>query len=162
MVSRENPKRIVVLSKEEALYFVSDVPWACISIATDEHAWPPIDENNRVGLLQLAFPDLEVPVAGYGLFGDEHAHRILEFVQEVWHAVELLVVHCEAGASRSPAVATAISRIYLGEDREFFRPGVYDPNYLVYQTLLNVARMRGEYLDRRNPRRNRKSGRRDR
>lgn len=155
-----NTKRIAVCSKEEALYFTSDVPWACISIATEEGAWPPVDEKHRVGLLRLAFPDLAMPVEGCDLFDEEHAHRILDFVQDVWRRIELLMVHCEAGVSRSPAVAAAVARIHFGEDREFFRPGVYDPNRLVYQALLNVARTRGEYLERRNLRRRRKTGRR--
>jgi len=152
--------KIIVLSKEEARYFTSDVPWACISIATEDGSWPPIDENGRIGLLQVAFHDLVMPVDGCQLFDAEHAHRILDFVKVSWGRIQVLVVHCEAGASRSPAVAAALSRIYLGEDRDFFRPGVYDPNYLVYHTLLNVARLRDEFQEERNPRRKKKTGRR--
>ena len=53
-------KQIVVESVIGAHYFQSPVPWACISIVTEEDTWPRINEANRVGLLQLAFADIAV------------------------------------------------------------------------------------------------------
>jgi hypothetical protein len=47
--------------------------------------------------------------------------------------------------SRSPAVAAAISQIYLGTDGHFFMPHLYQPNQLVYDVLLETAWERGEY-----------------
>ena len=70
-------------------------------------------------------------------------HAILDFAQRYWPVVDLLLVHCEAGTSRSPAVAAALSRIYLGHDGEFLLPHLYQPNRLVLDTLLEVARQRG-------------------
>jgi predicted protein tyrosine phosphatase len=141
-------KQITVCSREDALYFTAAAPWACISVASEPGAWPSIDATNRVGLLQLAFADLESPVADARLFNEADAERILDFVGEVRPRIERLMVHCEAGASRSPAIAAAISRVYFGEDREFFRFGVYDPNRLVYHTLIDVARARGQFHGR--------------
>lgn len=49
----DKTKQIVVQSVIGAHYFQSTVPWACISIVTEEDTWPKISEANRVGLLQL-------------------------------------------------------------------------------------------------------------
>lgn len=155
--------RIVVCDREGATEFRSPAPWAGISITTDPGDWPVIDRINRTALLQLAFADLEAPAAGEKLFDQQDAHRLLDFVRSVWDHVEMLMVHCQAGLRRSPAVAAAVSRIYFGEDADWFRYGVYEPNMLAYETILNTARERNEYTEKRNPRRNRKrTGRRRR
>lgn len=57
---------------------------------------------------------------------------------------ELLLVHCDAGVCRSPAVAAAISRIYKGEDNEWFQKP-YLPNMKVYNTMLKVKGLSNEY-----------------
>jgi predicted protein tyrosine phosphatase len=140
-------KQIIVQSANKARHFESTVPWACISIASEEDEWPDISEANRVGLLQLAFADMRFPdeASQNKMFCEEHAHKILSFVKEVWDRVEVLLVHCEAGMCRSPAVAAAISRIYFGEDKPFFLPNLYEPNPAVYRILMETAIRRGDY-----------------
>jgi predicted protein tyrosine phosphatase len=139
-------KRIVVQSVVGAHYFTCEVPWACISIVTEKDTWPEISEVNRVGLLQLAFADIADAEGDEGrAFNEDHAHRLLDFVKEVWDRIDVLMVHCEEGNSRGPAVAAAISRIYVGEDKLYFLPHMYWPNRLVYRILLDTARKRGEY-----------------
>ena len=140
-------KRIVVQSVIGAHYFTCEMPWACISIVTEEDSWPKISEANRVGLLQLAFADIDAAEGDdKGAFNEDHAHRILDFVKEVWDRIGVLMVHCEEGNSRGPAVAAAISRIHLGEDEVYFLPYMYWPNRMVYRILLDTAGKRGEYL----------------
>ena len=143
-------KKIVVESFVGATSFKSTIPWACISIATGEGEWPTMDEANRVGWLQLAFADTRVPDPLYPMtvFDDSHANELLDFLDNVWDQIELLFVHCEAGTSRSPAVAAAISRLHYGDDGPFMLPHLYEPNLLVYQKLLRIAEQRGEYSSR--------------
>ncbi len=150
--------KIEVRCREEASTFRATEPWAGISITTDPDGWPDIDRTNCLGLLQLQFADLEDPHPGEKLFDEADAQRILEFVGDVWPKIQLLLVHCQAGARRSPAVAAALSRIYFGHDAAWFQRGVYEPNMLVYETLLNVARQQGLFLQPRNPRRKRRRG----
>ena len=138
-------KDIVVQSFGGARDFKSDVPWACISIVSEEGTWPVISAANRVALLQLAFADAIYPTDALVLFEEDHAHRILDFVKTVWDRIDLLMVHCEAGISRSPAIAAAVSRIYYGDDAPFVLSHLYEPNPLVYRTMLEVAVERGEY-----------------
>jgi predicted protein tyrosine phosphatase len=144
-------KQILAESAVGASRFTAHVPWACISIASQEGSWPEISAVNRLGLLQLAFGDVnsfECPKSDEG-FAEEHAHAILDFVREQWDLVELLLVHCEVGRCRGPAVAAAVSKIYLGHDDHFFLPDLYQPNPLVYKTMMNVAVKRGEFAGQR-------------
>jgi predicted protein tyrosine phosphatase len=142
----DTTKQIVVRSVIGAHYFTSDVPWACISIVTEKGTWPEISEANRVGLLQLAFADIAAAEGDEErTFNENHAHRILDYVKDVWDGIDSLMIHCEEGNSRGPAVAAAVSRIYLGEDKFYFLPHMYWPNRLVYRILLETARKRGEY-----------------
>ena len=142
----DGAKQIVVQSVIGAHYFTCQVPWACISIVTEEDSWPKISEANRVGLLQLAFADIATAEGDEArAFNEDHAQRILDFVQQVWDRIDVLMVHCEEGNSRGPAVAAAISRVYLGEDKVYFMPYTYWPNRLVYRILLETANKRGEH-----------------
>lgn len=77
------------------------------------------------------------------LFTREHAKAILRFAQTP--GISAIVVHCDAGQSRSAAVAAALSVIYNdGDDRQFwgtdqmYGAKMYSPNRLVYRTILNV------------------------
>jgi hypothetical protein len=68
-------KQIIVQSANKARQFESTVPWACISIASEEDEWPEISETNRVGLLQLAFADSRSPAVAAAIsrlyFGED-------------------------------------------------------------------------------------------
>ena len=134
-------KTFEVRSRGYAQEFKSDVPWAAISIVT-EPPWPQLLEENRVGLLQLEFMDAEFvrPTSKWGnglsIFNECHATQILDFVQNVWDQVECFLIHCDAGLSRSPAVAAAIERIYYEDDSYWF--ATKTPNSLVYRKILDV------------------------
>lgn len=136
-------KEVFVRSKGLAAQFESDVPFAAISVSTNAGEWPVISETNRVALLQLSFADRDMvreitpeTIEKYGLFRQEHAKQILDFVGENWDKVEAFLVHCEAGISRSPAIAAAITKIAGGEDAYYFRH--YSPNRYVYKTIIEA------------------------
>ena len=57
--------------------------------------------------------------------------------------VEVFLVHCQLGLSRSPAVAAALCRIYYDQDGRWFE-SIF-PNRLVYHVLLEThARRSGK------------------
>lgn len=99
-------------------------------------------------VLRLSFHDLDQTYPGHAiiLFDTDMAHQIKGFVEERldwaknprsgWDDLAI-VVHCEAGISRSAAVAGALSKYLLGDDSKFFRTP-YLPNRMVYRTLLNL------------------------
>jgi predicted protein tyrosine phosphatase len=66
-------------------------------------------------------------------FSPVQARQVLDAIKQHPHAEEL-IVHCDAGLSRSPGVAAALSKILTGDDRYFFSR--YHPNMRVYRTLL--------------------------
>jgi len=70
-------REIVVLNRIHAEEFDCPYDWACISIANTEREFADIPEDNRIGLLRLAFADITQEIRGYSLFQDDHAHDIL-------------------------------------------------------------------------------------
>ena len=70
------------------------------------------------------------------LFSDKNAQEILDFVQYNRVDIDLIVIHCEAGISRSAGVAGALSLIYNGSDEYYFKK--YLPNMFVYRKILNM------------------------
>ena len=124
--------------------FVKNKTWALISITHEDGAWPNLnvkeDDKNFKGVLKLFFADIDKESEGWVLFSEEHANQILDFVESRHPFLDLLIIHCLAGLSRSPGAAAAISKIYLGHDGEFFNTKT--PNMLVYSTILKTYSMR--------------------
>ncbi len=59
----------------------------------------------------------------------------------LWDQAESFLIHCDVGLSRSPAVAAALSRIYYGDDGQWFELDF--PNRLVYDVLVEMHARRG-------------------
>lgn len=117
-----------------------DVPHVIISITTavDDLAKLRTNENCR-GVLRLSFVDQDVVLPEFPdriLFGEEQAREVWRFIDEHRDHIDELLLHCDAGQSRSPAVAAAIARDATGDDNEYFRR--YRPNMRVYRTLLEA------------------------
>jgi len=70
------------------------------------------------------------------VFTEQEAKKVLEFVIKYENLVDTILVHCEAGISRSAGIAGALSLIYNDNDKHFF--SMYLPNMLVYRTILEV------------------------
>lgn len=56
-------------------------------------------------VLRLEFDDITEHLDGYKLFSFSHAKRIIEWLYALPDDCRMVVVHCEAGLSRSAAVA---------------------------------------------------------
>jgi predicted protein tyrosine phosphatase len=70
------------------------------------------------------------------LFTEKDAENILDFVAVYKDFVDLIVVHCEVGISRSAGVTAALSFILNGTDQYYFDN--YIPNMLCYRKILNA------------------------
>ena len=127
---------ILAMDPAEDLSETTDVRTAFVSITSPEGEEADLDESNPnvVGIFRMKFPDedygspdsFEKPKA-------ENFEGLAEFAEFVEKSdVDLLVVHCEAGISRSAAVAAALSeRLGLGVD--VWRERRLHPNLLVYK-----------------------------
>jgi predicted protein tyrosine phosphatase len=125
-------KRFEVRSARNAEVFRCDRPWTAISVSSGSD-FPVLDEKNRVGLLQLVFADI-TNAGKPGAFTAALTTEILDFVAQMWDKVEVFLVHCEIGLSRSPAIAAALSRVYYGDDGPWAEHDF--PNPLVYRLIV--------------------------
>ena len=83
-------------------------------------------------VLTLYFDDTVKEVEGAVLFNQEHAKKIIRFLQKN-KDVETLLVHCYGGESRSRAVAALATKMLGADNARYFETG--HPNPVVYETL---------------------------
>ena len=104
---REVVPEFVVLSREDAERYEPRGNEVCISIS-DPEAPPARVSSLFAAVLRLNFDDvIERDEPSDILFAEDHAREIREFL-EAWPSVKRVVVHCNAGVSRSPGVALGL------------------------------------------------------
>jgi predicted protein tyrosine phosphatase len=140
--------RFHVVSREEACRWNPvGKPHVIISVTSPPDPEAEVKQNEHTrGVLRLGFHDLDQepgPIFRkvYGepvMFTEEMARAIDSFVAQHAADIETVIVHCDAGHSRSPAIAAALAHRYN-------EPSVNDwffkhrtPNRFVYRTLLEV------------------------
>ena len=84
--------------------------------------------------LCLSFHDV-VDNNDYRAFNSETAKKIVDYVRNLPKNLDTLFVCCDAGQSRSAAMAAAIMRANGGDDMCIWNSPKYCPNSLVYKTL---------------------------
>ena len=100
------------------------------------------EENKFLHILSLCFADADQPgpdIYGYDakvedLMRDEDAAKVAELLSAYPNTD--VIVHCDAGISRSAGVAAAILKHTTGDDSSIFENGLYDPNLWCYQKTL--------------------------
>lgn len=146
--------QIEVRSKAMATIFNPGTPWACISVVTQPGSWPEFIKDQPTAIIRLSFCDLDMTQPelqeyykdgegdhmGVPYFNREFAKEIMDFYLSV-QEMEWLLVHCEAGWSRSPAIAAALDKIFKDDDMKWFAN--YSPNRFVYRLLIDEAVERG-------------------
>lgn len=150
--------RVRVLSRLDATYYCSnphEEKAVIISISTPYFNYeigPYINTENGVEeILDLSFFDADEPdgldinnvvAANSDLMSDADAEKIANFVER--NKQNLIIVHCDAGISRSSAVAAAILLHYTGDDSAIFdNERAYSPNMWVYFKVLKAF---GEHI----------------
>lgn len=80
------------------------------------------------------YDDLDYECPGRS-FSVEDAEAFACFLKELDRDVRTLYCCCDAGESRSPAVAAAVMRYFRADDMSIWRNPKYHPNMLVYAML---------------------------
>lgn len=120
------------------------VPHVIISISDEAgDRAEPATNDLTLDVLFLDFHDINASREDMTLFSEAHAKKILDFFQRYRNEASLVIAHCTAGMSRSPAVVAALQKITTGNDDVWFKTKT--PNSLVYNTVLGLAHDRGLY-----------------
>ena len=112
---------------------------AVISISDCAKESPILENNPDNGItaqLKLKFDDVERGETN--CITEDDASKIVSFVREYAVDQDLLIVHCEAGVSRSAGTAAAIMKAVKGNDWDIFDNPRYVPNMTCYRTVLNA------------------------
>ena len=95
------------------------------------------DPSNGIkALCRLRFDDVEAN--GENGISDEDAQEIVSFVNTVAVKLDKLIVHCEAGVSRSAGVAAAIMKAVNNDDGGVFGNRELHPNLSCYEKVLEA------------------------
>jgi predicted protein tyrosine phosphatase len=128
---------LVVLSREDAEFYEPGPNEICISISDPDA--PPADISPQfAAVLRLHFDDVTERGADSDiLFAADHARAIVDFVDR-WPDADRVIVHCNMGVSRSPAVALGLcdARGWATAALERSHPGW---NRLVRSTMRHAA-----------------------
>ena len=86
------------------------------------------------GVLTIECQDLTEEMPASARFRSEHAQQIVCAVTSLPPTVEEIVIHCQAGISRSPAVAAVLAHLFGVDDTPFLSYPKY-PNRQIYRTM---------------------------
>ena len=81
--------------------------------------------------------DSSETVNGETPMSESDAKTIVDAFMKYKDRVEQIIVHCDAGYSRSPAVAAALAKALGMSDEVYFSSGQYCPNRHVYRMMMN-------------------------
>lgn len=148
-IEHEHHVRIAVMSRDEARTRYAtgtdegDVTTtAIISICTpgDMSMLNPGFDGRLLGVLHEEFDDVEEGDSFGHPMTWQQAEEIVTFVRRMTHAgCTCLVVHCDAGISRSAGTAAALG-LAMGQGDDFvFASASFAPNMTCYRRVLGVA-----------------------
>lgn len=133
---------IAAISRFEVEQVVPRDGYYLISINEPNDSYPCLKDGWQA-VLYLKFDDVEWKLTGkdgsivtreFKLFDDDAASKILEFVNKNKEDINMLVIHCHAGISRSVGVKVALESIINKTDLRNRYPL---HNKLVYKILVN-------------------------
>ena len=124
---------VIVIPKNKLKDYVTDKNYIIISTTTDDT--PAVVNVSEDKVIRFTFEDIGRGDNGR-VFSKDDAIAIKNFVSSRLDNLEQIVCSCDAGLSRSPAMAAAISYWLNGSDKAIWDNPRYTPNSHVYTTLL--------------------------
>ena len=151
--------QIKVTNRGTAEVINFDIPYIVISIYSTGSSPANIPNHlTCLGILPICFDDVPYDIntdrVQCKAIAEDQADQIWTFVdyylncnKDISHQkAELILIHCDAGVCRSPAVAAAIDLVYTGNNSKWFKP-FYLPNKKVYTTMLQVKGLSNDYIE---------------
>lgn len=103
------------------------------------------DTNKVQAILSLAFDDVEADDSLMFLQGSkEHcmthkdAMQVRDFVKEWFEKVDMIIVHCDAGVSRSAGIVSALMQIYDSKGWVMWKTQSKSPNMTCFLRTLEA------------------------
>lgn len=144
-----NPNQHVVVCSRQVIENISVWARYCIDrsfvllSARDRYTEPPkVDDPFLKDALYLCFDDIDEDFDDYLSMTQEQAEQVVDFVEK-YKSSPLLVCQCEAGVSRSGAMAAAIVWYLTGDDSQVWNNRYLYPNKHVYCLLVHEFKRRG-------------------
>lgn len=155
--------KFVVMSRRDAVQYsyVAHMESSVIISICDSYSLFPkfkrMKSNGIKAVLNLSFDDVQLPSGAseryiwkkdegllfdtldnspYVVISEEDAKNIVSFVKKWYNKVDTIIVHCNAGISRSSGVCAAIMKGMTGDDSQIFDNPKYVPNTTCYKVVL--------------------------
>lgn len=132
-------EKFSILSRAKAVILSCksmDMPCVIISITDPDSAPAKFHRNPQIkSVLRLSFEDVDADTDG--AMTKEDAEKIVFFVKRWKTKVPHIIVHCEAGISRSAGICAALMLWLTGSDQAVFDDLQYRPNMRCYRLVLN-------------------------
>lgn len=140
MISPKNIIEFEVMSRKKAkdFSFQENIEDCIIISITDVNSNDNCFANNLhiKGILRLKFDDCETNEPN--CITKEDAIKIIKFVNNHISNIRKIIVHCEAGVSRSAGVCAALMLIITGSDSQIFDNPRYCPNMSCYRAVMEA------------------------
>ena len=123
------------LTREMLLMAQEGPPEGAALISIMNHKRDCLERYPAERVLRLCFDDAEDSRFWQNLMTEEQADAICAFVLRYAREIDTLIIHCAAGASRSPAVAAGILGGLRQDESQVWQNPAYHPNPRVYRMV---------------------------
>ena len=135
--------KILTFNRWTAESFTSNKPYMVISITEPGVRANIPDSDQLMAICRVQFHDIDKNMEGCEKITIEQAKQIAQIVKLTYEQVECIVVHCEAGVSRSAGVSMAITDWMLHNNIDVNEGEYPFANRLVYRAVYKA--LMGEY-----------------
>ena len=91
-----------------------------------------VDKESKFYNLEKQKYDTLIPIRKY------QAEDITNLIKEKYNQIDYMIVHCNAGISRSAGIVGAVCKYLWNDDSDIFNDKYFKPNMYVYRMLLDI------------------------
>ena len=143
ILTKEQKQKYKILSRSSCERYCTQKHSKSSMIISIKSSWDQelpniyISDKNKVKyILSLSFNDITKEDDPKFAMQSEDGKKVAKFVNDHYNDVDMIIVHCDAGISRSAGVCAAIMRVKEGDDSPVFDSRVKHPNMTCYLETL--------------------------